>query len=122
MQNGNDTQRLFIRRISNQIFAHKDETQGPLGEVRAFLALAGKRNYGANGCQNFRDHPVGGVEIVRANKFPNLVQVDEGLGVEVVSGHEPEFGERRAAALFSRKWASTFSPEIGFNLPLFRSS
>src|ERR1700694_162011 len=52
---------------------------------------------------------------------PNLVEVRQGFRVEVVYDHEPGW-ERRAAALFSRKWASTSSPGMGFTLPLFRSS
>jgi hypothetical protein len=49
-----------------------------------------------------RNHPVGDVEIIRADEFPNLVKVNVGFRVEIVSGHEPGC-ERRAAALFSRK-------------------
>ena len=37
-----------------------------------------------------------------------------------ISGHQR--GSERAAALFSRKWASISSPDMGLTLPLFRSS
>jgi len=52
--------------------------------------------------QNLRNHPVGGVETIRPNKFPNLVEVKAGFRVEVVSCHELRC-DRRAAALFSWK-------------------
>jgi hypothetical protein len=61
-----------------------------------------KRHKSGNRGQNFRDYSVGGVEIVRTNEFPNLVQVRLGSRVEIVSTHEPDC-ERRAVALFSRK-------------------
>jgi hypothetical protein len=37
------------------------------------VTLTGKRHKSGNGGQNFRNHPVGGVEIIRANEFPKLV-------------------------------------------------
>ena len=36
-----DPQGLFFRRVGNQIFTHRNEAQGPSGEVRAFVALTG---------------------------------------------------------------------------------
>ncbi len=92
-------------------------------EVRSgrFVALVWERHQGANGRENFGDHPIGGVKIVAADKFPNLVEVNTGFRVEVISGHEVGW-DRRAAALFSRKYVSTSSPGMSFTLPLFRSS
>ena len=66
------------------------------------MAHIGKRHQAANGGKDFRYHPVGGVEILRADVFPNLVKVKTGFRVKIVPGHEPGC-ERRAEALFSRR-------------------
>ena len=44
------------------------------------MAHIGKRHQGANGGKDFRNHPVGGVEVIRANVFPNLVKVETASG------------------------------------------
>lgn len=85
------------------------------------MAATGKRHKRIDSGQNSRNHPVGGVKIILTNEFPNLVKVKADLRVEIIHDHEPG-GVRRAAALFSRKWATTSSREMGFTLPLFRSS
>ena len=102
MHDSDNPEGLFVRRVGNQVFAYQNEAHGPRSEVRAFVALIGKWNQSPNGCENFRNRSVGGVEIIRANELPNLVEVNTGFRVKVVSGHEPGC-ERRAAALFSRK-------------------
>jgi len=66
------------------------------------------------------NHPVGSVKIILSNEIPNLIEIDGGFRVEIVSAHEP--GCERRATLFSRKRAITSSPVIGFTLPLFKSS
>jgi hypothetical protein len=43
------------------------------------MALSWKWNQPANGGQNFCNHPVGGIEIIRTNEFPNLGEVDKGF-------------------------------------------
>ena len=42
------------------------------------MTLTRKWNQCANAAEDFRNRPVGGVEIIRANEFPNLVQVKNG--------------------------------------------
>ena len=59
---------------------HRNEAVRPLGEVWAFVALIREWNEGADGERNFRNRPTGGVEIIRANEFPNLVEVNAGSG------------------------------------------
>ena len=66
------------------------------------MASTGKRHKSGYGCQNFRNHPVGGVETIRADELLDFVEVNAGFRVERVSGHEPDC-KPRAAALFSRK-------------------
>ena len=102
MHHGANPKGLFLRRVGNQVLANHDEAQGPSGEVGALVAHIWKRHQVANGGKNFRNHPVGGIEVIRANEFPYLGKVETGFRVEFLSGHEPD-GERRAAALFSRK-------------------
>ena len=72
--------------------------------LRSGLSVAStrRRNQGPNSRQNFRNRPVGGVQVVHANESLNLVEVKASFRVEVVSPHELGW-ERRAAALFSRK-------------------
>ena len=83
MHDGDNPQGLFLRRVGNQIFSHHDEAQGPSGKVRALVAHIGKRHQGANGGKNFRNHPVGGVEVISANELPNFGKVETGFRVEV---------------------------------------
>src|SRR6266496_2601169 len=106
------------------VFRSQSEPQGPRGEVWAFMALVGERHQLIEGGQNICNHTVGGVEVGLANEFPNLVKIEGGLRVEIVTGHLPrlEPGWERRAALFSRKRVITSSPGIGFTLPLFKSS
>ncbi len=66
------------------------------------MASTGKRNQGTNGGEDFPNHPVGGIRAIGADELPNFVEINAGLGVERVSGHEPGCN-RRAAALLSRK-------------------
>jgi hypothetical protein len=81
----------------------------------------GKGYQSIDGGQNFRNQPVGGLKVISANEFPDLVKIKAGFRVEIISDHEPG-GVRRAASLFSRKWAITASREIGFTRLLLRSS
>ena len=66
------------------------------------MASTGKRHKIGYGCQDFRNHPIGGVETIRTDELPHFVEVKAGLRVERISGHEPGC-KPRAAALFSRK-------------------
>ncbi len=75
-------QGLCFERIGNQVFTHQSEPERLRGEIRASVALIGKWNQRANGGQNFRNHPVGGIEIIRTNEFPNLVKVSSGFRME----------------------------------------
>ncbi len=85
------------------------------------MALIWKRHKSINSGHNFVDDPVGGGEIVSANELPNLIKIKAGFRMEIIGDHEP-CGALRAAALFSRKCATTSSREMGFTRPLFRSS
>jgi len=102
MHNGHNPQWPFLGCISDQIVAHHGKSQRPRRQVWALVSLIGKRNQAFDSGKNLRNHPVGGVEIIRANEFPNLVQIKLSFRMKLISGHEP-VGERRAAALFSRK-------------------
>jgi hypothetical protein len=78
-----------------------------------------ERHQNVNRAQNILDHPIGGIEVVRRNEFPNFVKINLGLGVKIVPGHE---GSARRATLFARRRSITSSPLMGFTLPLLRSS
>src|SRR5208337_3044473 len=92
-------------------------------EVRsgAFVPLVGKCHQCVDARQNIRNYFVGGVETVLSNEFPNVVKLEAGLRMKIVRDHEPD-GVRRAASLFSQRGAITSPREMGFTLPLFRSS
>ena len=66
------------------------------------MAAIGKRHKSVDSGQNFGNRSVGCVKIIDSDKFPNLIEIQTGFRVEVISGHELG-GERRTAALFSRK-------------------
>src|SRR5208283_1216691 len=102
MQNCDNPQGIFVRRVGDQVLANQKKPKGPLGEVRTFVALSWKRRCGRNGRYDFRDHAVGCVQVIRTNELPNLVEVRTGLRMEGIPDHEPGC-ERRAAALLSRK-------------------
>src|ERR1022692_3255482 len=84
------------------------------------MAPVRKGYQSTDGGQELPDHPVGSIKIIRRDESPNLVEIVDGLGVEIVAGHES--GWERRAALLSRKWARTSSPGMGLTLPAFRSS
>lgn len=92
------------------------------------MALVWERCQLIEGGQNTCNRPVGSVEAVPGNELPNLVKIEGGFRVEIVTGHLPRLVARlepvreRRAALFSRKRAMTSSPGMGFTLPLFKSS
>jgi len=79
-----------------------------------------KRHQRVDAGQNIPNHLVGGVEIILGDEILNLAKINRRFRVEIVAGHEP--GGARRAALFSRNRAITSPPEMGFILPLFRSS
>ena len=93
----------------------------PSGEVGALVADTEERDERVDSRDYFRNQPVGGFGIARSDEIPHLVKVTTDFRVEVIGDHSPGC-VRRAAALFSRKWATSLSREIGFTLPLFRSS
>jgi hypothetical protein len=55
-------------------------------------ALLRESNEGADGVENFRDHPVGGVGVVFGNLRADFVEVAKGLRVEDIPVH----AERRS--------------------------
>ena len=79
MHHREDPQGLLFRSVGNQVLACQSEAERTRGEIRAAMALIGKGNQPTNGCQNFRDHPVGSVEIIGAYEFPNLLTGQDGL-------------------------------------------
>jgi len=46
VHHGDDPKGLFLRRVGDQIFTHRNEAQGPSGEVGAFVAGSGGRDKG----------------------------------------------------------------------------
>jgi hypothetical protein len=113
-------QRFSVGHVGNHIFVHRGKAQRARSQVRAFVALVRERDKGVDAGQNIRNQLVGGVEIIVGDKIPNLIKVPRRLQVEVVAAHEP-YCDRRVA-LFSRKRAMTWSPGMGFTLPLSKSS
>jgi hypothetical protein len=81
MHDCDNPQWLFLRRVSNQVFVNDSEAQRTRGEVRASVALVRKRNKSTNTVQNCRNQTVGGIEIVIADEFSDLVKVEPSLRV-----------------------------------------
>ena len=75
MDDGNDQQGLFIRRVGDQVFPHCPEPQRPGGQIGTSLALMGKRHESADGFVNFIAHPVGSIQAVGGDVFPDVLQV-----------------------------------------------
>jgi hypothetical protein len=80
MQNCDNPQGLFVGRVGDQVFVNQKKPQGPLGEVRSFVALIGKRHSRGNGRQDFGDHSIGCVQVIGTNEFPNLVEINTASG------------------------------------------
>ena len=64
------------------------------------------------------EYPIGGINVVLRNVFPNLVEICERIRMEGVAAHPPD----RRRSLFSRSFLNASSPSIGFTRPLLRSS
>ncbi len=90
-------------------------------EVGTAAADTGKWHKSVYGIDYLRNQPIGGGGIVGPNDVPNFVKVTTDFRMKIIGDHSPAW-VLRAAALFSRKWATSSSREIGFTLPLFRSS
>ena len=71
MDDGDNPEGLFFRRLGNQVFTHQNEPERPGGEIRALVALIGKRNHGANFAKNFLAHTTGGKRVIFRDVFPN---------------------------------------------------
>ena len=60
VHHGDNPQRLFFRRVGNQIFTHRNEAEGPSGEVGALVADIGKMEPRRDhGVKDFLTHTVG---------------------------------------------------------------
>lgn len=121
VHDGNHPERLFVRRVGDEVIPHANETKRTAGEIRASVTLVGKVNECANRGQNLGDDLIGGCEVIGSDVVLNLVQVKARFGVKLVAGHQPACS-RSAAALFSRKLASISSPGMSLTLPLLISS
>lgn len=75
MQHGDGPKGLFLRRVGNQIFTHRNEAQGPSGKVGASVALIREWNQSANPGKDFLAHTAGGEGIAFRDIFPNLGDV-----------------------------------------------
>jgi hypothetical protein len=64
------------------------------------------------------EHPIGGIDVVLRDVFPNLVEIGERIRMKSVAAHPPD----RRRSLFSRSVLNASSPSIGFTRPLLRSS
>jgi len=64
------------------------------------------------------ENPVGGIDVVLRDVFPNLVKIRERIRMEDVPAHPSD----RRCSLFSRSFLNASSPSIGFTRPLLRSS
>lgn len=64
------------------------------------------------------ENPVGGIDVVIRDVFPNLVEICERIRMEGVAAHPRD--SRRSP--FSRSFLNASSPSIGFTRPLLRSS
>ncbi len=98
MKNSDAPQRLFIRRVGNQVVPDPLETHGVAGEIRTSVARMREWHKSANGGENFCDHAVSGVQVVGTNELPNFIKVRTSFRMKLVAAHD-----RRAFSLFSRK-------------------
>jgi hypothetical protein len=64
------------------------------------------------------ENPVGGIDVVFRDVFPNLVEICERIRMEGVAAHPPD----RRRSLFSRSFLKASSASIGLTRPVLRSS
>ena len=118
MQYRNYRQGFFLWRVSDHILANGLEEQWACGEVRAAVAYARKRDKGMDRFVDFFRRPIGSVQAVASDVFPDLVKIGVRFWVENKFAHEPA----RRSLLFNRSLAKASSPSTGFTRPLLRSS
>ncbi len=75
MHHGDNPQRFFLGGVGNQVFTYKNEPQRARREVRAPVALMGKRHESAKGVKDFGDDPVGCVRVFLGKVIANIVEV-----------------------------------------------
>jgi len=80
-------QRLFLRRVGDQVLTYQNEAQRARGEVLASVAGTGERYKIIYGLNYSRNHAVGSVGIIRRNELPNFVEVGPDFRVEIISNH-----------------------------------
>src|SRR5579863_5019642 len=88
VHHGDNPERLFIRRVGNEVVADDREPQGARGKVRPFVALVRKGHKAANAAQYVLAHATGRERVTFRDKFPNFGDVQCGEGMKVKS----EFG------------------------------
>jgi hypothetical protein len=71
VQDGDDPQGLFFRRINNQIIAHPGKTKRPRCEVGPPSAHVRERHKSANRRKDFLDQTVSSVNVVDGNELPD---------------------------------------------------
>jgi hypothetical protein len=119
VHDGNHPERLFIRRVGNQVVPHADEAKRAVGKVRAPVATVGKRDQAANGVKDFCNDPVGCIGIVRRDIGAYVVEVSVGFRVKRLSRHA---GRLRSDSVLAIRRAKASSPSMSFTRPLLMSS
>ena len=61
---------LFFRRVGNQVFTDKNEAERPRSEVRTLVALIGKWNHSANPGKDFLAQAAGGKRVIFRDRIP----------------------------------------------------
>jgi len=87
MHDGDNPQRSFVRRISNQVILRVRKAQRPRCEVNTAMALVRKGDKRLDSRLDPIHHPISGVRAVFGYEFPNLVEVDFGFRVKIIPSH-----------------------------------
>jgi hypothetical protein len=82
VEHGDDPDRPLLRRVRNEVFLTRDvESQWAGGQVRSSVSdVRGCRERGSCGV-NISEDPVGSVDVVVSDVFPNLVEVSKRVGM-----------------------------------------
>src|SRR4051812_34444888 len=100
MDDSDDPQRAFVRRIGDEVVSNSLESQWAAGQIGPAMPLMRKRDQGFKRLIDLLNYTVRCGYVVGGDVVPNLVKVVFSFGVKCVTAHEP--GLARRAALLSR--------------------
>jgi len=87
VQDRDNDERVFVRRVRDEIFSDRPEAQRPSCEVGSLMALLRESREPVDRVEDLFTYPISGIEAIIGDVLPNIVNVGVCLRVEDKSFH-----------------------------------